>query len=180
MRGSDPDAAVHWLARMLEAGEDPAFIARRITLVASEDVGNADPAALGVAMAAWQAAERIGLPECELPLSQAAIYMATAPKSNAAAQAVWTARRDVREGRTIAVPAHLHSQQKRRASDPQQKYQSPHSSADGYVRQDYGVDRQYYFPTDRGFEREIQERLAAYGTGTGSHEGDDDRDGSEG
>ncbi|MHC4908887.1 MAG: replication-associated recombination protein A [Planctomycetota bacterium] len=178
MRGSDPDATVHWLARMLEAGEDPSFIARRITLVASEDVGNADPAAISVALAAWQAAERIGHPECELPLAQAAIYMAAAPKSNAAAAAVWAARRDVKEGRTVAVPQHLRNQKPGQPSDPQQKYQSPHARADGYVEQDYGARQRYYDPTDRGFEKEIRRRLAVLETP--SSRPDDERDGTQG
>ena len=107
MRGSDPDAAIYWVARMLEAGEDPRFIARRIAILASEDIGNADPNALSVAAAAYAVVERIGMPECQLTLAQAAIYMATAPKSNASAMAIWSAMKDVREGRTIPVPKHL-------------------------------------------------------------------------
>src|SRR5205814_1029719 len=107
MRGSDPDAAIYWLARMLEAGEDPRFIARRIVICASEDVGNADPQALLVAAAALQAAEFVGLPECQLPLAQAVTYIATAPKSNAATLAIGKAREDVRSGRTLPVPEHL-------------------------------------------------------------------------
>ena len=104
MRGSDPDAAVYWVARMLEAGEDPRFIARRIAILASEDIGNADPRALTVAAAAYDIVEKIGMPEAQLTLSQAAIYMATAPKSNASAKAIWAAMADVREGRTFPVP----------------------------------------------------------------------------
>jgi putative ATPase len=107
MRGSDPDAAVYWLARMLEAGEDPRFIARRIAILASEDIGNADPQAIQVAAAAYNIVERIGMPEAQITLSQAAIYMATAPKSNAAVMAISKAVQDVREGRTIPVPIHL-------------------------------------------------------------------------
>src|SRR5271170_296275 len=107
MRGSDPDAAVYWVARMLEAGEDPRFIARRIAILASEDIGNADPRALIVAAAAFDVVEKIGMPEAQLTLSQAAIYMATAPKSNASAKAIWAAMADVREGRTLPVPKHL-------------------------------------------------------------------------
>ena len=107
MRGSDPDAAVYWVARMLEAGEDPRFIARRIAILASEDIGNADPQAMVVAAAAYDIVERIGMPEAQLTLGQAAIYMATAPKSNASAMAIWAAMADVREGRTIPVPKHL-------------------------------------------------------------------------
>src|SRR5262245_43143787 len=107
LRGSDPDAAVYWLARMLEAGEDPRFIARRLVIQASEDVGNADPQALLIAVAAMQAVELVGLPECQLNLAQAVTYIATAPKSNASCLAVSKARQDVREGRTLEVPAHL-------------------------------------------------------------------------
>src|SRR5207244_6191254 len=107
MRGSDPDAAIYWLARMLEAGEDPRFIARRVVICASEDVGNADPQALVVAAAALQAVEFVGLPECQLALAQAVTYIASAPKSNASTMAISKARQDVRDGRTLAVPEHL-------------------------------------------------------------------------
>src|SRR5215207_9074760 len=107
MRGSDPDAAVYWVARMLEAGEDPRFVARRIAILASEDIGNADPNAIAVAAAAYQIVERIGMPEAQISLGQAAIYMATAPKSNASYMAISKAVADVREGRTIPVPKHL-------------------------------------------------------------------------
>src|SRR5262249_27414649 len=101
MRGSDPDAAVYWVARMLEAGEDPRFIARRIAILASEDIGNADPRAIVVASACYDIVERIGMPEAQLTLGQAAIYMATAPKSNASALAIWQAMKDVREVTTL-------------------------------------------------------------------------------
>src|SRR5205823_8597774 len=101
-----PDAAIYWLARMLEAGEDPRFIARRVVICASEDVGNADPQALVVAAAALQAMEFVGLPECQLPLAQAVTYIATAPKSNASTMAISKARDDVRTGRTLPVPKH--------------------------------------------------------------------------
>jgi putative ATPase len=162
MRGSDPDAAIYWLARMLEAGEDPRFIARRIAILASEDIGNADPQAIQVAAAAWEITERVGLPECGLVLAQAVTYMATAPKSNASAKALWSARADVRENRTIPVPAHLRSTgyPGAKALGHGENYQYPHDSADGYVPQDYlGVDRAYYQPADRGFEAEIARRL---------------------
>src|SRR5205085_10256990 len=102
-----PDAALYWLARMLEAGEDPRFISRRLVILASEDVGNADPQALLVAVAAQQAVEFVGLPECQLNLAQAVAYLATAPKSNAATLAIGQARDDVRSGRTLPVPKHL-------------------------------------------------------------------------
>ena len=107
MRGSDPDAAVYWVARMLQAGEDPRFIARRIAILASEDIGNADPQALVIAAAAYNMVERVGMPEAQLTLGQAAIYMACAPKSNASAKAIWAAMTDAKEGRTIPVPRHL-------------------------------------------------------------------------
>ena len=167
MRGSDPDAAVYWVARMLEAGEDPRFIARRIAILASEDIGNADPHAIVLANAAWQLTERIGMPECQLTLGQAAIYMACAPKSNASAQAIWTAMADVREGRTVPVPKHLRDASIKAARRVvggigDAKYVNPHSVRSGYVDQDYlGVDVTYYHPTDRGAEAAVGQRLAA-------------------
>jgi putative ATPase len=155
MRGSDPDAAVYWVARMLEAGEDPRFIARRIAILASEDIGNADPTAVLVAQAAWQLTERIGMPECQLTLAQAAIYMACAPKSDACTRAIAQATADVREGRTIPVPVHLrdghYAGAKRLKGDA--RYENPHDHAGGFVEQDYlGVDKTYYAPSDRGLE----------------------------
>ena len=162
MRGSDPDAAVYWLARMLEAGEDPRFIARRIAILASEDIGNADPNALNIAASAWIITERVGMPECQLTLSQATIYMAMAPKSNASAMAIWTAADEVRSGRTIPVPKHLRDAHYAGAKKlgHGENYAYPHDSADGHTPQDYlGVDRVYYSPTNRGFEKEIQSRL---------------------
>ena len=162
MRGSDPDAAVYWLARMLEAGEDPRFIARRIAILASEDIGNADPRAISVAAAAYDITERVGMPECQLTLSQAAIYMATAPKSNASATAIWSAMKDVREGRTIPVPKHLRDGYYKGAAQlgHAQGYQYAHASEAGFVDQDYlGVDKSYYTPTGRGYEKRIGEYL---------------------
>lgn len=163
MRGSDPDAAVYWVARMLEAGEDPRFIARRIAILASEDIGNADPQAIVIAHAAWQLTERIGMPECQLTLGQAAIYMACAPKSQASANAIWGAMDDVREGRTIPVPKHLrdtHYPGAKRLLAGEAKYVNPHSTERGYVDQDYlGVDKTYYNPTNRGQEADIAKRL---------------------
>jgi putative ATPase len=163
MRGSDPDAAVYWIARMLEAGEDPRFIARRIAILASEDIGNADPQALVIASAMFDIVEKIGMPEAQLTLSQAAIYMATAPKSNASALAIWAAMKDVKEGRTLPVPKHLkdtHYQGAKRLEHGQ-GYQYAHDHPGGYVKQDYlGVDKTYYSPTDRGYEAEIGKRLA--------------------
>ncbi len=161
MRGSDPDAAVYWVARMLEAGEDPRFIARRIAILASEDIGNADPQALLVAAAAFDVVEKIGMPEAQLTLGQAAIYMATAPKSNASAMAIWSAIQDVREGRTLPVPMHLRDTHYKGSGRLGHKgYQNAHDFEGGFVDQEYlGVDKTYYEPTDRGFEAEIGQRL---------------------
>jgi putative ATPase len=163
MRGSDPDAAVYWVAKMLHAGEDPRFIARRIAILASEDIGNADPRAISVAAAAYDITERIGMPECQLTLAQAAIYMATAPKSNASAMAIWSAMKDVKEGRTIPVPRHLQDGHYKGAQRLGRGagYQYAHDSEKGYVEQDYlGVDKRYYEPTDRGYEKRIKDFLA--------------------
>jgi len=162
MRGSDPDAAVYWVAQMLEAGEDPRFVARRIAILASEDIGNADPMAIVVAAAAFDIVEKIGMPEAQLTLAQAAIYMATAPKSNASALAIWEAMQDVREGRTIPVPKHLkdahYSGSARLGHGTNYKY--PHDYAGGFVQQEYlGVDKMYYRPTDHGLEERIRQRL---------------------
>ncbi|HEX4795985.1 MAG TPA: replication-associated recombination protein A [Humisphaera sp.] len=165
MRGSDPDAAIYWVARMLEAGEDPRFIARRIAILASEDIGNADPNALSVAAAAYAVVERIGMPEAQLTLGQAAIYMATAPKSNASAMAIWSAMKDVREGRTIPVPKHLRDTHYKGAArlGHGSDYKYAHDFPGGFVGQDYlGVDKTYYQPTDRGYEQEIADRLATW------------------
>jgi putative ATPase len=162
IRGSDPDAAVYWIARMIEAGEDPRFIARRIVIAAAEDVGNADPRGLVLAQAAADATQFIGLPECRIPLAQAAIYLACAPKSNASAVAIWTACEDVRNGRTLPVPRHLRSTGYRGAEilGSGKGYQYPHDAPEGIVQQDYlGVDKTYYTPTDRGAEARIREYL---------------------
>src|SRR5436305_2369861 len=139
MRGSDPDAAVYWLARMLEAGEDPRFIARRVVICASEDVGNADPQALVVAAAALQATEFVGLPECQLALAQAVTYLATAPKSNASYLAITKAREDVRSGRTLAVPKHLRDTHYAGAEQLGQGegYEYAHDHPGGWVAQQY-------------------------------------------
>jgi putative ATPase len=162
MRGSDPDAAVYWLARMLEAGEDPRFIARRVAILASEDIGNADPQALSVAAAAFEIVEKIGMPEAQLTLSQAVIYMAMAPKSNASALAIWAASKDVKEGRTIPVPKHLKDSHYPGAEKLGHGtgYQYPHHFSEGIIGQDYlGVDKMYYHPVNRGFEAQILKRL---------------------
>jgi putative ATPase len=162
MRGSDPDAALYWLARMLEGGEDPRFIARRIAICASEDVGNADPQAAILAAAAVQITLAVGLPECQFALAQAAAYIACAPKSNAVTLGIAAARKDVREGLTLPVPAHL-----RDASYPGAArlargggYKYPHDYPGGYVAQDYlGVAKTYYNPTERGQEGRLAEAL---------------------
>jgi putative ATPase len=162
MRGSDPDAAIYWLARMLEAGEDPRFIARRIVIFASEDVGNADPRALSVATAAAQAVEFIGLPECQLNLAQAVTYLATAPKSNASTTAIGKAREDVRSGRTLQVPKHLRDAHYRGAEQfgHGEGYKYAHNYEGGHVEQQYlPEERRYYEPTDRGYEAEIKWRM---------------------
>ncbi len=162
MRGGDPDAAVYWLARMLEAGEDPRFLARRIVIAAAEDVGNADPRALVVANAAVQATEFVGLPECRIILSQAAIYVATAPKSNAAIKAIDAAISDVKNHRVLPVPVHLRDKHYAGAKrlGHGEGYQYPHNAEEGWLAQDYlGVDREYYQPAPRGYEAEIARRL---------------------
>lgn len=162
IRGSDPDAAVYWLAKMLEAGEDVRFIARRLMILASEDIGNADPAALPLTVAAAQACEMIGLPECRLNLAQAAIYLACAPKSNSVIMAIDEAMEDIRGGRVVPVPTHL-----RDANYPGAKrlghgtgYVYSHEAPDAVAEQDYlGVEKTYYHPSDRGFEKELGARL---------------------
>lgn len=162
MRGSDPDAAVYWMARMLEAGEDPRFVARRIVICASEDVGNADPQALVVANAAVQATEFVGMPECRIILAQAAIYIACAPKSNGAIVAIDAALSDVRNRTLLPVPVHLrdaHYEGAKRLGRGE-GYQYAHNHEGGWVDQDYlGVERTYYEPTDHGFEAELKRRL---------------------
>jgi putative ATPase len=162
IRGSDPDAAVYWLARMLESGEDPRFVARRLVILASEDVGNADPMAILVANGAWDAVERVGLPECQLNLSQAVLYLATAPKSNASTVALGAAQKDVKEGRTLPVPKHLRSGSYKSAQKLGHGvgYQYAHDFEGGWVDQEYvPTDAEYYYPTDRGFEATIKARL---------------------
>ncbi len=157
VRGSDVDAALYWLARMLEGGEDPLFIARRLAILASEDIGNADPQALTLAASTLTITAQIGLPECQYALAQATVYLACASKSNAVTRAIAAARADVRENATLPVPGHLRSRPKRDARAP---YRSPHDVPDGIVRQAYlGATRRYYNPTERGFEARIAERL---------------------
>lgn len=161
IRGSDPDAAVFWLATMLEAGEDARFIARRLVIAASEDIGLADPQALGVATAAARAVEFVGLPEAQLALSQATVHLATAPKSNRAALAIWRAREDVRAGLGGEVPAHLRDAHYRGAASlgHGEGYEYPHDDPRGWVPQQYVPDqvvgRRYYRPSDHGYEAHL-------------------------
>ena len=162
IRGSDPDAGLYWLARMLEGGEDVRFLCRRLIILASEDIGNADPHALPLAVACSQACEQIGLPECQLTLSQTVTYLACAPKSNAATSAISAARADVREQRVLPVPKHLRDGHYKGAADLGHgtDYQYSHDEPDGVSVQDYlGVDRVYYEPVERGFEQELKQRL---------------------
>jgi len=162
IRGSDADAAIYWLARMLEAGEEVRFLARRLVILASEDVGNADPQALPLAVAAMQACEFVGLPECQLTLAQAVAYLACAPKSNAATVAIGEARHDVREGRLVPVPRHLRDRHYTGAKrlGHGEGYQYAHNAESGVAAQVYlGIDREYYRPVDRGFEQELAQRL---------------------
>ena len=161
IRGSDPDAAIYWLARMLEGGEDVRCLARRLMILASEDVGNADPHALPMAVAAAQACEMVGLPECQLNLAQAVTYLAAAPKSNAATVAIETARADIREGRILPVPRFLRDSHYSGAKQlGHTGYQYAHDCEGAVAAADYlGVDREYYTPTGRGFEKEIGQRL---------------------
>ena len=166
MRGSDPDAAVYWLARMLAAGEDPRFIARRMVVHAAEDVGNADPHALLVATAAAQAVEFVGMPEAQIPMAQAAIYIACAPKSNASCVAIHEAMDDVRDVRVKDIPAHLKNppnEMAKRVLGHGEGYKYPHDFPGAYVGQQYLpdnlVDRRYYRPRGEGYEQRIKERL---------------------
>ncbi len=162
MRGSDPDAALYWLAKMIVAGEDPRFIARRIVILAAEDIGLADPQALVVSVAAHHAVEFIGWPEGELPLAEATVYCATAPKSNASAKGIWSAKADVESGRTLAVPDHLkdtHYKGSARLGHGQ-GYKYAHDFEGHMVAQEHLPERRtYYEPSDQGFEVRVRERM---------------------
>ncbi len=165
LRGSDPDAALYWLAKMIEAGEDVRFIARRMIIFASEDIGNADPDALTVAVSCSHAVEYVGLPEARISCAQAVTYLATAPKSNASYIGVEEALKDVREGRTLDVPDHLRNPataaSKRMGFGEDYKY--PHDFDGHVVDQSYGVSgKQYYRPDGIGYEKVIAERLAQW------------------
>ncbi len=162
MRGSDPDAALYYLAKMIYAGEDPRFIARRIVICASEDVGNADPLALVVANSAMQVAEFVGMPEARIPLAQATVYVATAPKSNAAYIGINNAMKDVEENPTLEVPIHLknavYEGEKKMGKGKGYKY--AHDYEGGFVKQEHlSQKRKYYEPKDIGFEKKIKARM---------------------
>ena len=162
MRGSDPDATLYWLAKMIHAGEDPRFIARRIVVHAAEDVGLADPMALVLARAAAEAAEFIGWPEARIPIAEAALYIATANKSNSVIVAIDAALEDVRSGRTLAVPAHLRDAHYKGAKQlgHGEGYQYAHDHEGHFVPQDHlGEPRRYYEPSDQGVEKKIKERV---------------------
>jgi putative ATPase len=167
LRGNDPDAALYWLASMVAAGEDPRFIARRLIISASEDVGNADPRALQVAVAAAQALDHVGLPEAQYALAQATTYIATAPKSNRSGSAYWAAVSDVEGRGSLPVPLHLRNAPNRRM---QQHgigvgYRYPHDFEEADVEQQYLpdelADRRYYLPTEQGYEATIANRMTA-------------------
>ena len=169
LRGNDPDAALYWLASMVAAGEDPRFIARRLIISASEDVGNADPRALQVAVAAAQALDHVGLPEAQYALAQATTYIATAPKSNRSGVAYWAAAADVTSRGSLPVPLHL-----RGAPNPRMRqhgigvgYRFPHDYEGADIEQQYlpdelhGAGRSYYRPIDQGYETTIANRISA-------------------
>jgi len=165
LRGSDPDAALYWLARMLDAGEDPLYIARRMVRFASEDIGNADPQALQLALAARDAYHFLGSPEGELALAQAAVYLATAPKSNAVDSALARVRREIQQTQALPVPLHIRNAPTRLMKDLGygKGYKYAHNYEDRYVAQEYLPEklrgRRYYFPSSFGFEKEIQKRI---------------------
>jgi putative ATPase len=176
MRGSDPDAAVYWMTRMLESGEDPMFVLRRMVIFASEDVGNADPRALSVAVAALDAVRMIGLPEGTLPMTQAVLYLATAPKSNAVLTTYAGARKAVTDGGALPVPLHI-----RNAPTGLMKqmgygagYKYPHDFEGSYVAEDYLPEalrgRRFFQPSESGYERELGERLRAWRKAAGLDE----------
>ena len=164
IRGSDPDGAIYWLARMLEAGEDPLYIARRMIVCAAEDIGLADPMALLVAVSAFQAFQILGQPEGELALAEATLYLATAPKSNSAMVALEKAREEVKEKGALPVPLHLRNAPTKllRELGYGKDYLYPHDYEEGFVEQSYlpeGLKGGYYRPSERGYEKEISERL---------------------
>ncbi|MDP8252821.1 MAG: replication-associated recombination protein A [Candidatus Kaelpia aquatica] len=162
IRGSSPDAAIYWLAKMIYAGEDPRFIARRLLIAASEDIGNADPQALSVAQAAAYAVEYLGMPEARISLAQATTYLASAPKSNASYMAIEEALGDIEGGRVLEVPGHLKDSHYKGAEKlgHGKDYKYPHSYKDGWVEQDYlPKNVSYYLPKNIGYEKKIKEFL---------------------
>ena len=162
IRGSDPDAGLYWLARMIEGGEDIRFLCRRLIILASEDIGNADPQALPLTIACMQACEFVGLPECALTLSQTVSYLACAPKSNASTTAIGAALSDIRQGRILPVPKSLRDAHYSGASEfgHGEGYRYAHNDEDGIAAMDYlGVEKEYYQPVDRGFESKLRTRL---------------------
>ena len=163
IRGSDPDAAIYWLGKMLVAGEDPRFIARRLVISASEDIGNADPRGLTVAVAAMQACDFVGMPECAINLAQATTYLASAPKSNASCMAISEAMADIESGAVQPVPEHLKNKHiKAIGSNEVTEYKYPHNFANHYVKQEYMyAPKQYYRPAQQGYEATIGKRLEA-------------------
>jgi len=169
IRGSDPDAALYWLAKMLYAGEDIRFIARRLVISASEDIGMADSNGLRLAVAAQHAVEFIGMPEARIPLAHATVYLTTAPKSNRAYAGIDAALEDVKTGRTLAVPPHLRTKTRKKlaeaagATDADLTYLYSHDAAEGYIPQAYLTEgRRYYEPSENGLELPAQERLGAW------------------
>jgi putative ATPase len=169
VRGSDPDASLYWFARMLDGGCDPLYIARRVVRMASEDIGNADPRALQLALSAWDVQERLGSPEGELAIAQAVVYMACAPKSNAVYTAMGTAMKDARERGSLEVPLHLRNAPTRLMKELgyAKGYRYAHDEAEAYAAgENYFPEelgrRQYYFPTEQGLEGKIAERLAHF------------------
>ncbi len=173
LRGSDPDAALYWLARMLEAGEHPLYIARRMVRFASEDIGNADPQALQVAVAAMQAFNFVGLPEGNLALAQAAVYLAMAPKSNALYTAYRDVQKDIQRTLSLAVPLHLRNAPTKLMKELGygKGYKYPHDFPGHYVEENYLPEdlkgRIYYRPSNQGYEGEIRKRLHKWRKGKG-------------
>ncbi|MBQ4199024.1 MAG: replication-associated recombination protein A, partial [Kiritimatiellae bacterium] len=163
VRGSDPDAAIYWLAKMIVAGEDPRFIARRLVILASEDIGNADPRGLTLAVAALQTVEFIGMPEARITLAQATTYLATAPKSNRSYEAIAKAIRDVETGAVQPVPEHLKNVHvKAIGAEENAGYKYPHSYAEAWVEQSYlRIPETYYVPSNQGYEATIAKRMEA-------------------
>lgn len=166
VRGSSPDAALYWMVRMLDGGCDPLYIARRVLRMASEDVGNADPRALRIALDAWEVQERLGSPEGELAIAQAVVYMAVAPKSNAVYKAMSAATKDVRSTASLEIPMHLRNAPTKLMKDLDYgaEYRYAHDEEDGFAHGENYLpesiqDQQYYFPVERGMEIQIAEKL---------------------